>query len=350
MSWARLDDDFLHHPKVADAGPVATALHMRAIVYCCKYKTDGLITRRQLPRILDWTEDEDDFAGRPPDNRDLARRLVNAGLWDEHPEGGWVIHDFLDYNPSREAQRKKRDERAAAGRNGGLARAANRRAASSKPLATALAKPIAKPLATAIATARPELEAPGGSGDRDAPRPDHETVSRVVDLSPRNSVHGPSKILATATATAIANGLAKSYPVPVPLYAHIRECIKLAVQSCEVELPPSASPSSAEVVKIPTCKGEYAVTTGELAEWVEAYPGVDIRRELRSMRQWCLSNPKRRKTDRGIRRFITGWLSRTQNSGRPQDVTGSTFADATREAMEWAHAEDEQDRVHRRDE
>lgn len=44
-----------------------------------------------------------------PDPKALADALVSHGPWEE-VEGGWQIHDFLEYQPSREsilAKRKK---------------------------------------------------------------------------------------------------------------------------------------------------------------------------------------------------------------------------------------------------
>ena len=33
------------------------------------------------------------------------------------------------------------------------------------------------------------------------------------------------------------------------------------------------------------------------------------------MKAWCISNPKKRKTASGIRRFINSWLAEEQNRG-----------------------------------
>lgn len=71
---------------------------------------------------------------------------------------------------------------------------------------------------------------------------------------------------------------------------------------------------------------EYPVTEGDVAEWREAYPGVDIMQSLRSMRQWCKSNPDRRKTKRGARRFVTAWLERDQNKGNNRAKTAPQAA------------------------
>ena len=61
--------------------------------------------------------------------------------------------------------------------------------------------------------------------------------------------------------------------------------------------------------------GEAEVTETMIAEWEQAYPGVDVRQQLRNMRQWCLSNPTKRKTAKGLRKFITGWLAKEQDKG-----------------------------------
>ena len=59
----------------------------------------------------------------------------------------------------------------------------------------------------------------------------------------------------------------------------------------------------------------YAVTREEADEYARLYPAVDVMQELRNMRGWCLSNPQKRKTRSGIKKFINGWLSRAQNAG-----------------------------------
>ena len=62
----------------------------------------------------------------------------------------------------------------------------------------------------------------------------------------------------------------------------------------------------------------YPVTQKQIEGWKQLYPGVDIEQALRSMAGWLEGNPTKRKTKRGIVRFITSWLDRDQNSGRNQ--------------------------------
>ena len=56
----------------------------------------------------------------------------------------------------------------------------------------------------------------------------------------------------------------------------------------------------------------YDVSTEKLAMWKQAYPELDVERELYRMASWCDANPTKRKTRRGIEKFINGWLIRSQ--------------------------------------
>jgi len=82
--------------------------------------------------------------------------------------------------------------------------------------------------------------------------------------------------------------------------------------------PPAPSPPTAPpVIGLPLNDGtEYDVTEEQRREWAELYPAVDVLQQLRQMRGWLLSDKERRKTKRGIRRFITNWLAREQDRGR----------------------------------
>ena len=83
-------------------------------------------------------------------------------------------------------------------------------------------------------------------------------------------------------------------------------------------------PATELVITLPLNTGEeYPVTEDEVAEYERLYPAVDVKQQLRSMRGWLLSNPKKRKTSRGIQRFINSWLAREQDRGGSTRNTGS---------------------------
>jgi hypothetical protein len=60
---------------------------------------------------------------------------------------------------------------------------------------------------------------------------------------------------------------------------------------------------------------EYDITDSLVDDYKELYQAVDIVQEIRKMKGWLMSNPSKRKTRRGVLRFVTNWLSREQDKG-----------------------------------
>lgn len=65
-------------------------------------------------------------------------------------------------------------------------------------------------------------------------------------------------------------------------------------------------------------KSEFRIYGDQVEQWSQLFPAVDIMQELRKMKAWLDSNPSRRKTKRGILRFVTGWLSKEQDRGKTE--------------------------------
>lgn len=103
MSWVRLDDRFSEHPKVLSAGPLGLAVHVRALCYAARNLTDGFIPSAVIPTL---TADVA-LVSRAAGATDWPGVLVSAGLW-ERATGGFQIHDFLEFNPSKEKQQAER--------------------------------------------------------------------------------------------------------------------------------------------------------------------------------------------------------------------------------------------------
>jgi len=59
----------------------------------------------------------------------------------------------------------------------------------------------------------------------------------------------------------------------------------------------------------------FVVHNSDVEEWQKLFPATDAAQQFRSMLAWCKSNPTRLKTEKGINRFIYGWLERHQNEG-----------------------------------
>lgn len=102
MPWGRLDDSLYDHPKL-DLIPVddrlaAVGLWARALSWCNRFLTDGLVPRDRVAKLDGSTL--------------LADRLVVAGLFDDVPSG-YRIHDFLEFNDSRQMVLERRAKEAA---------------------------------------------------------------------------------------------------------------------------------------------------------------------------------------------------------------------------------------------
>lgn len=79
---------------------------------------------------------------------------------------------------------------------------------------------------------------------------------------------------------------------------------------------------------------EWQPEQKDLQEWQKFYNRVDVLYELGRMRQWCLSNPAKRKTAYEIRGFVTKWLDQEQRKTGGRQVTGAdAYYEAAQEAI-----------------
>ena len=66
-------------------------------------------------------------------------------------------------------------------------------------------------------------------------------------------------------------------------------------------------------------KSEYPFFQKDIDEYKELYPAVDVEQQFRTMKGWCKDNPTKRKTKRGIRKFVNSWLAREQDKFHPSN-------------------------------
>ena len=93
----------------------------------------------------------------------------------------------------------------------------------------------------------------------------------------------------------------------------------------------------ANVEAIPLTDGtEWRPTVSEYDEYCRLYPSVDVFDSFRRMRAWSLSNPTKKKTRNGVKRFVNTWLSKEQdNSGKVSTRgSGSAYIDAIHNRMD----------------
>ena len=112
MSWGKLDDRYDDNRKIKraarrDLGSIG--LHVMAITYSCRHELDGHVDS-------EWLSDISTRIGHDVIERAI-KVLVDEGLFEPDRDGdGFWVHDFLDFNASRESRQALRDKAAAAKR------------------------------------------------------------------------------------------------------------------------------------------------------------------------------------------------------------------------------------------
>lgn len=93
MAWVRLDDKAMTHPKIVGLSDKAFRLWVWGLAYCQQHLTNGFIPVAAVTIAQIKT----------------ALELVKAMLWEPN-DTGWLVHDYLDWNDSRELVAQKRLE------------------------------------------------------------------------------------------------------------------------------------------------------------------------------------------------------------------------------------------------
>jgi len=94
MPWVRFEDSFPLNRKIRRAGRDAYLLHFTATCFSARHLTDGHIDDRDFPDLAH------EAMLTPEAAATALTSLIDNGLV-ETTSTGWVIHDFLDYQPSR---------------------------------------------------------------------------------------------------------------------------------------------------------------------------------------------------------------------------------------------------------
>jgi hypothetical protein len=112
MSWVRLDDDFFDNPKLAENGSFAPMCGWQFVCilgYCNRYLTDGRIPKAKAHALVAWEHVGVVTGGSPGlfgvghdlEGLELCELLCASGHLEEFDEWTYVVHDYLDYQPSR---------------------------------------------------------------------------------------------------------------------------------------------------------------------------------------------------------------------------------------------------------
>ena len=159
MAWVRLDDHIDEHPKIVTLDDHAFALFIRGLAYCNRNLTDGFI-----PAVVAKQK----MGAR---NSSIAA-LESVGLW-ESVAGGWQVHDYSVYQPTKQQVEDDRSKKQAAGQAGGRASAKARAQAGASLVVEAESNPVPDPYPTRTRTqikdavAAADAASPGaGDGER----------------------------------------------------------------------------------------------------------------------------------------------------------------------------------------
>jgi len=111
MAWVRIDDSYGRNPKILSAGPLCRDLYILALCWCNNQLSDGYIPSSIICTLSPGLR----AAGR------VAARLVELGLW-EQVDGGYQVHDYAEYQPTRAQVMAQREAGAARQRRSQLRR------------------------------------------------------------------------------------------------------------------------------------------------------------------------------------------------------------------------------------
>ncbi len=106
--WSRLDDALPDHPKIHEAGRdlgkngrvIALGVFALALSWANRHLTDGYLPDSAI----------ESFKSHMTKPIEIFQILCKVGLM-ERENGGYRIHDFLDYNQSAETVNKRRRDR-----------------------------------------------------------------------------------------------------------------------------------------------------------------------------------------------------------------------------------------------
>lgn len=100
MSWIKIDAGFFRHPKAIRAGRDGRILFIASVCYAGDGLTDGFVPEGALALLAAETG-----ITKP---KEAANQLVDSGLW-EVVEGGFQVHDYLEYNTASGKVQAERD-------------------------------------------------------------------------------------------------------------------------------------------------------------------------------------------------------------------------------------------------
>jgi hypothetical protein len=106
VPFIRLSDNYIDNPKIVALSEGSFCLWHEGMAYARKHQTDGIVTFNAMRAFRFYTK------GR---EKQLATPYTDGAnpLWELIPATGYKIHDYLDWNLSREEEQSERSASAA---------------------------------------------------------------------------------------------------------------------------------------------------------------------------------------------------------------------------------------------
>ena len=221
----------------------------------------------------------------------LIKSLAESGWLDPHPEHRFIIHDWADHAPRYV--------------KGNLSR-------HGKEIVKLVTEQSPKEVAKETAIGDSLGSLPSSLVLPSLVLPSLVLPSLVKeDLAPSPNSPGSEPVPPPLPSQA-----SKPKPEPKPDPANIGEVVLTFPVVGNAECP------------------EFHIRQGFVDEFLADFPGVDVVEQFRAAFRWVKANPERRKTARGMRKFLHGWIERSlSRPGGPQGVGTTGPPRQARETM-----------------
>ncbi len=259
MSWLRIDDAMIDHPKIAGLSDAAFRAHIEALCYCARHLTDGVVPLSVADRIA---------------TKAVQNEAKKARLWSQKRDK-IVIKNYLEYNPSRA---KVEDDRAQRSEKARLAAHARWDARSNAPSIDITDAPVPAPSLSRNRSSKPH----GTAAENQRPTLTGE-ASRIIDQAIAAKLTS-SQVLLVQTAWDASPDLRYS----MADIEHAENPVAMLVAKAKQIIPPdtlspterTAYENSRKAASIAACRRVYNdyITAGETPERAREYIAQDYYR------------------------------------------------------------------------
>ena len=140
------------------------------------------------------------------------------------------------------------------------------------------------------------------------------SIFKLPNTAAKSRVRGLSNFNSSTTTTLLLKSLAKIAELVASFLCFFGICLPKSLATLAKVTPP---PTRLPVLTFPTVGPTkiWPLVQSQIDHWRELYPTIDVLGECRKALAWVEAHPDRRKTHRGMPKFLTGWLGRSTDRG-----------------------------------